>query len=208
MNLDRFAQKNDLLMCGLPVRGLTELRPKNSNSIYSEDAFGRPILVPSTVFATVSTDVAIFAAAIWSRDRWSGWHTYKDPDGTIWHEFFAIPSVLKAAVLNPGGSIYLVDRRMFEPYHAIPGEFVLRAGVEAVPVAKEVYVSCYDMETYVYQASEVNRCPKPDRPRPADWASLERYKTRPVIDPRRPGRGPADGYGWRNDFLTTGRVGD
>ncbi len=103
MNLDEYASHQGLLMCGLPVRGLAVLLP-NITRTYAEDGRGKQISAQLTVFATPFTDVAVFAAAIWSRDRWSGWHTYEDGD-EIWHEFFAVPCVLRDAMMGHGGSI-------------------------------------------------------------------------------------------------------
>jgi hypothetical protein len=214
MNLDRYAASRSLLMVGSPVKGLTTLTAGSTRTLATTST-GRPTDRTSTLFATPFTDVAIFAAAVWSRDGWSGWHTYMagewdlpewklrdwQPGADIWHEFFAISAVQCQAADGPGGSVYLVGKGWFVRYREIPGQYVLnpRYLSTPIPVVEEHPVRITDMETEVYSAHHVHRGRKAVRPGRANWPDrLERIRR--VPDPRN-GQPPGDSPAWTHYWL-------
>ncbi len=113
------------------------------------------------VFATTSLEVAIFCAAVYSRDGWSGWNTYEDPTGDhdALHEFFAAPRVLRKAMIamheGREGSVYRVKRDSFQPYEPLPGQFI--STEESVPVVDEYPVSIIDMGQTIVRAAQLLR---------------------------------------------------
>ncbi len=118
------ALANGELFVGCRTGGLSELEPCITSTV-ALNTDGSPIPPERLLFATRSLQLAIFAGSVWSKDGWSGWHTFEDEC----HMFFAAPSVLEAA-LKVGGYVCRVSEAGFEP-GPLPGEYVSR---QTVPV--------------------------------------------------------------------------
>jgi len=106
--LERYNSSEEFLFVGARTSNIETLVPRTPSTMARLEN-GEMLPPTKAVFATEHLDVAIFAAAVWSRDGWSGWHTYDD-DQRIPHEFYAAPVVLRDALLGDGGSVYVVEK--------------------------------------------------------------------------------------------------
>jgi hypothetical protein len=154
----------DHLLVGARTNGLTHIET-NQPVTLALDELGKPVDPLSAVFASRSLEVAIFCAAVYSRDGWSGWNTYNaaDSDGQQ-YEFFAAPHVLRRAVMamhkGKAGSAYRVRPVGFEPYGPIPGQYVCTG--KDVIVEDEYRVDLMDMRQDIVNTAYL---PRADRAR-------------------------------------------
>jgi len=147
------------LLVGAQANDLNYLEPRQSATLALNPDTGERLPPVKAIFASRSMDVSTFCAAVYSRDGWSGWHTYKQPDGDgELYEFFAAPFVLRAAVLamrsGVEGSVYRVKPDGFSPYEPIPGQFV---ATDEVQVEDEYRVNIMDMRQPVASAAHLHR---------------------------------------------------
>lgn len=110
------------------------------------------ISVPPHIFATRDFNLAIFAGAVWRRG-WSGWYTYLEPDGSVYHEFFAAPHVIREA-LSRTASVYTVSAHHFSDYPEIAGQYVTP---DDISVLGEYEVSIHDMTAPILGAAYLHR---------------------------------------------------
>lgn len=148
--LEQFMGLEDqFLFVGAPQKGIEKLVPHQSKT-HTTSPSGEQATPIEALFATSHLEVAIFAAAVWSRDGWSGWHTY-DASSPVSHEFYAAPVVLRDALLGNGGSVYLVERQPFEPYLDFPDQYFTEE--PAVEPIDEYPVTIHDMRWKVVEAA-------------------------------------------------------
>jgi hypothetical protein len=176
MNLDEMAKEANLLVHGSPHRGLKQLIAFDGGTL-ALDEDGRPIASAETIYSTRSTALAVFVATVWSRDGLSGWHSYLEPGGEVWFQFFAAPYVLRQA-LDAAGSIYLVSADDFLPHRQLACQWVLRDNLRATRVVEEIPVTVWDMDTRIWQSAHLARNQNTYRPTTGNGPHLNAARLR------------------------------
>jgi hypothetical protein len=133
------AVHEDDLFVGLRNGDTRYLTAAISDTVATNQMTGQRIRQGAHVYATDSLDVAKFVGSVWSRDGWSGWHSYLDAEtDEPYFDFFAAPRVI-AAAFKIGGFVARVSRDGFRPGY-FPGEYIsdTTVAIKGVPQAASI----------------------------------------------------------------------